>query len=206
MCSARCTRREVCPTAPWEAIFAPPCRSEVMSQPPDPTPPKPPPARGSDSASGPPPAKHGLRSGSAASANRGSGARAEGRHGSGKRGRDPAKLTPARSLGGNDGETTPTAPDVGEVKLSVGEAVWCVHVLGRSRGSSDVAATPLLLLGFLPGGASPPAYDREAWVVGHTLSELTPDQLEVAFWRAVPPPDPDRPRTFFDEMSDRRRR
>lgn len=180
-----------------------------MSRPPEQPASKPPPARGPESVSPSVPAKQSPPSASAgvrpASANEPGGGKDGMRPDSGEHG-SSTKPTPVRALVEDDGELAQPAPDVAETSLTVDEAVWTVRVLGRSRGTPDVATTPLLLLGFLPEGASHPSCGREAWVVGHALSELTPLQLEGALDRAVPPPDPDRPRVFFGDAADRRRR
>ena len=127
--------------------------------------------------------------------------------GRGRQGRKPhqrgGKPTPVREI-----TSTPPSPsvdpDLEEVELEVGGKAWIVRVVGRSGGVSTSPA-PLLMLGFresLEPGDGP---DREALVVGRLLSELSPAQLESAFEQSRAPPDPDRPRRFFADVSDRRR-
>jgi hypothetical protein len=126
------------------------------------------------------------------------------------------KPTPVRELAGADArepaprgpsadEGRPTSePDVAEVELEAEGGVWQVTVLGRSGGSQG-RAPPLLLLGFrrAEGGAGDAA--REATVVAHALSDLTPARLEAALGEALPPPATDRKKPFFEGASQGRR-
>jgi hypothetical protein len=99
-------------------------------------------------------------------------------------GEAPPGLASARSMASHDATPSPTAPDVDEVTISLGDEQWRVRVLGRSGGSGRTKA-PLLLLGFSPTetGAAPAEgqrHHREALVVGAMLEGLSRLALEEA--------------------------
>lgn len=79
-------------------------------------------------------------------------------------------------------------PDITESVLERAGHVWTVRLLGRSRGGIGTGAAPLLLLGFWEGrgtqACGPPSLEH--LVVGRTLSELGPYDLETALGRARP--------------------
>ena len=81
-------------------------------------------------------------------------------------------------------------PDAEEVELSVDGEAWVARVSGRS-GRSGAGAAPLLLVGFWPADASTGGAQREAFVVGRTLSGVATDVLERACERARRVPSAD---------------
>ncbi|MCH7533919.1 MAG: hypothetical protein IIB36_19455 [Gemmatimonadetes bacterium] len=121
---------------------------------------------------------------------------------------ESGKPTPVRgdlaTPGVFPGASPDVEPDVGEATVEVDGTSWTVRVRGRSGGGSAVN-TPLLLLGFwkVQSATSPP--DREAFVVGRLLADMTAGDLEAALAESRDPADPDRRPAFFSEISERRR-
>lgn len=98
---------------------------------------------------------------------------------------------PARSTSeGKPGAPEPPAPasDIEETSVEVDGMDWIVRLLGRAGGGASLGVTsavPLLLVSFRPSREKDAA-EREALVVGRTLADLTPEQLEQALRRAAP--------------------
>jgi hypothetical protein len=82
---------------------------------------------------------------------------------------------------------------------------WTVRVDGRDRAGSPPSDASLLLLGFYrTSEAESP--EREGWVVGRDLSDLSEAIIERAFRDGRPPPDPSRRAELFPETASKGRR
>jgi hypothetical protein len=82
---------------------------------------------------------------------------------------------------------------------------WTVRVDGRDRAGSPPSDASLLLLGFYrtPEAESP---EREGWVVGRDLSDVSELNVERAYRDGRPPPDPSRRAELFPETASKGRR
>jgi len=82
---------------------------------------------------------------------------------------------------------------------------WTVRVDGRDRAGSPPSDASLLLLGFYrTSEAEGP--EREGWVVGRDLSEVSEMSLEQAYRDGRPPPDPNSRAELFPETASKGRR
>jgi hypothetical protein len=79
-----------------------------------------------------------------------------------------------------------TPADTAELTFVAGGADWTVRVLGRAGGSAP-ARVPMLLLGFWEGDGEGGDAGREALVVGRTLQDLSPEEVQRAFASSRPP-------------------
>ena len=109
------------------------------------------------------------------------------------------KPIPVRDLAESGAAPGTEDSDVTEVQLEMEDESWVVRVLGMA-GSGSSGAVPLLLLGFWTVTDSSTSPDREALVVGKTLSSLSAESLTTAFKNAKTPSDPERKKPFFENL------
>ena len=94
---------------------------------------------------------------------------------------------------------------VTSVSVDLDGEEWNVRVDGRDRAGSPPSVASLLLLGFYrESGAESP--EREGWVVGRDLSEVSEMSLERAYREGRPPPDPKSRAELFPETASKGRR
>ena len=96
-------------------------------------------------------------------------------------------------------------PPLTSVVVDVDGEEWTVRVDGRDRVGSPPSDASLLLLGFYrtPEAGSP---EREGWVIGRNLSDVSEVKLERACREGRPPPDPSRRAELFPETASKGRR
>lgn len=96
-------------------------------------------------------------------------------------------------------------PSLTSVDVELDGEQWTVRVEGRDRAGSPPSDASLLLLGFYrtPEAGSP---EREGWVIGRDLSDLSEVRLERAYREGRPPPDPSRRAELFPETASKGRR
>ncbi len=100
------------------------------------------------------------------------------------------------------GQVEPTVTSVG---MHLDGQEWTVRVDGRDRAGSPPSDASLLLLGFYrSSGAESP--EREGWVVGRDLSEVSETSLARAYRDGRPPPDPKSRAELFPETASKGRR
>ena len=114
---------------------------------------------------------------------------------------------PARESLDSSGSASPgqLESSVTSVSMDLDGEEWTVRVDGRDRAGSPPSDASLLLLGFYhhPGAESP---EREGWVVGRDLSEVSDMSLERAYREGRPPSDPKSRAQLFPETASKGRR
>lgn len=128
---------------------------------------------------------------------------------------EPGKPTSVRQLTADAQATPPAAavePEVVAFEVA-GGASWTARAMGASIGPRGTAAAPLLLLRFtrdkeegVESTKSEGSGDKQAWVPGRTLSDLSVEQLVDAFRTARPWSESAGTRPFFDGIGGQRRR
>ncbi len=101
--------------------------------------------------------------------------------------------------------SAPLEQAITSVKMELDGEEWTVRVEGRDRAGSPPSDASLLLLGFYRT-AEAEGPEREAWVVGRDLSEISGMSLEGAYREGRPPPEPGSRAELFPETASKGRR
>lgn len=101
---------------------------------------------------------------------------------------------------GEEVQRTEVVRDTAE--LEVEGVQWTARIGGKSRSGAALAPAPILLVRFecADDTGAPP---REAWVVGASLGDLTPLQVEAAFLASEVAGEPWVPKPLFPEAGSR---